>query len=118
MLRIIQSPLVYKNSTTSIPNIKQYREKTINKLVGCMLLITAIFLLSIHKFGYTGKRSTKNLNLFKARYVITPLIKKEIKYGNHRVCKVFDVMKSFNLRIIAPILTGINMKNEKSRADF
>ena len=95
LLRIIQSPLVYKNSTTSIPNIKQYREKTIN------------FLFS------------NNLNkICKARYVITPLIKKEIKYGNHRVCKVFDVMKSFNFRIIAPILTGINMKNEKSRADF
>ena len=37
-----------------------------SKLVGCMLLITAIFLLLIHKFGYRGKRSTKNINLFDA----------------------------------------------------
>ena len=36
------------------------------KLVGCMLLITAIFLLSIHKFGYKGKRTAKKLNLFDA----------------------------------------------------
>lgn len=34
------------------------------KLVGCMLLLTAIFLLSIHKFGYRGKRTSKKLNLF------------------------------------------------------
>lgn len=36
------------------------------KLVGCMLLVTAIFLLSIHKFGYKGKRTAKKLNLFDA----------------------------------------------------
>lgn len=36
------------------------------KLVGCMLLVTAIFLLAIHKFGYTGKRTSKKLNLFDA----------------------------------------------------
>lgn len=36
------------------------------KLVGCMLLITAIFLLLVHKFGYTGKRTTKNINLYDA----------------------------------------------------
>lgn len=37
-----------------------------SKLVGCMLLVTAIFLLLIHKFGYKGKRSAKNINLFDA----------------------------------------------------
>lgn len=37
-----------------------------SKLVGCSLLITAIFLLFIHKFGYRGKRSSKNLNLLDA----------------------------------------------------
>lgn len=37
-----------------------------SKLVGCMLLITAIFLLLIHKFGYARKRSTKSINLFDA----------------------------------------------------
>lgn len=36
------------------------------KLVGCMLLVTAIFLLSIHKFGYKGKRNSRKLNLFDA----------------------------------------------------
>lgn len=36
------------------------------KLVGCMLLVTAIFLLAIHKFGYKGKRTAKKLNLFDA----------------------------------------------------
>lgn len=36
------------------------------KLVGCMLLITAIFLLLIHKFGYHGKRTARKLNLFDA----------------------------------------------------
>lgn len=36
------------------------------KFVGCMLLITAIFLMLIHKFGYKGKRTTKNLNLWDA----------------------------------------------------
>lgn len=36
------------------------------KLVGCMLLITAIFLLAIHKFGYTGKRTSRKLNIFDA----------------------------------------------------
>lgn len=36
------------------------------KLVGCMLLVTAIFLMAIHKFGYKGKRSAKKLNLFDA----------------------------------------------------
>lgn len=37
-----------------------------SKLAGCSLLITAIFLLFIHKFGYQGKRSYKKLNLFDA----------------------------------------------------
>ncbi|MFV0394688.1 MAG: undecaprenyl-diphosphate phosphatase [Coprobacillaceae bacterium] len=36
------------------------------KLVGCMLLLTAIFLMAIHKFGYRGKRTSKKLNLFDA----------------------------------------------------
>lgn len=36
------------------------------KFVGCTLLITAIFLLSIHKFGYNKKRTSKNINLFDA----------------------------------------------------
>lgn len=36
------------------------------KLVGCMLLLTAIFLLAIHKFGYRGKRTSRKLNLFDA----------------------------------------------------
>ena len=31
-----------------------------------LLLVTAIFLLSIHKFGYKGKRTAKKLNLFDA----------------------------------------------------
>lgn len=35
------------------------------KLVGCSLLITAIFILLLHKFGYhTKKRSIKKINLF------------------------------------------------------
>lgn len=37
-----------------------------SKLVGCTLLITAIFLLLVHKFGYRGKRSAKNINIFDA----------------------------------------------------
>lgn len=36
------------------------------KLVGCCLLVTAIFLMLIHKLGYTGKRSIKKLNLWDA----------------------------------------------------
>lgn len=36
------------------------------KLVGCMLLLTACFLMAIHRFGYYGKRSAKKLNLFDA----------------------------------------------------
>lgn len=36
------------------------------KLVGCTLLITATFLMLIHKFGYKGKRNTKRLNLWDA----------------------------------------------------
>lgn len=37
-----------------------------SKLVGCTLLITAIFLLLVHKFGYRGKRSAKNINILDA----------------------------------------------------
>lgn len=36
------------------------------KLVGCTLLVTATFLMFIHKFGYKGKRSVKKLNLWDA----------------------------------------------------
>lgn len=36
------------------------------KLVGCCLLVTAIFLLLIHKFGYRGKRTARKINLFDA----------------------------------------------------
>lgn len=36
------------------------------KLVGCTLLITSIFLMVIHVYGYKGKRKTKNLNLWDA----------------------------------------------------
>ncbi len=36
------------------------------KLVGCTLLITSIFLMIIHVYGYKGKRKTKNLNLWDA----------------------------------------------------
>ncbi|MDD8048852.1 MAG: undecaprenyl-diphosphate phosphatase [Thomasclavelia sp.] len=33
------------------------------KLVGCTLLVTAIFLMLIHKFGYNGKRGKDKLNV-------------------------------------------------------
>ena len=36
------------------------------KLVGCCLLLTSCFLMLIHKFGYKGKRTTKNMNLWDA----------------------------------------------------
>ena len=36
------------------------------KLVGCTLLITSIFLMVIHVYGYKGKRKTKSLNLWDA----------------------------------------------------
>ena len=36
------------------------------KLVGCTLLVTAAFLMLIHKYGYSGKRTAKNLNLWDA----------------------------------------------------
>lgn len=36
------------------------------KLVGCTLLVTAVFLMLIHKYGYSGKRTAKNLNLWDA----------------------------------------------------
>ena len=36
------------------------------KLVSCCLLVTAIFLLLIHKFGYHGKRTARKINLFDA----------------------------------------------------
>lgn len=36
------------------------------KLVGCTLLVTSIFLMLIHKYGYKGHRKAKNLNLWDA----------------------------------------------------
>lgn len=36
------------------------------KLVGCTLLVTALFLMLIHLFGYRGKRVARNLNLWDA----------------------------------------------------
>lgn len=36
------------------------------KLVGCALLITAVFLMSIHLWGYKGQRDVKKLNLWDA----------------------------------------------------
>lgn len=36
------------------------------KLVGCTLLITATFLMLIHKFGYKGKRKAHSMNLWDA----------------------------------------------------
>lgn len=36
------------------------------KLVGCTLLITAVFLMLIHKYGYKGKRTKRKLNLWDA----------------------------------------------------
>ena len=36
------------------------------KLVGCSLLITAVFLMSIHLWGYKGQRNVKKLNLWDA----------------------------------------------------
>lgn len=36
------------------------------KLVGSTLLVTAVFLMLIHKYGYQGKRSAKKLNLWDA----------------------------------------------------
>ena len=36
------------------------------KLVGCTLLVTSVFLMLIHKYGYQGTRSAKKLNLWDA----------------------------------------------------
>lgn len=36
------------------------------KLVGCTLLVTAVFLMLIHIYGYKGTRTSKNLNLWDA----------------------------------------------------
>lgn len=36
------------------------------KLVGCCLLLTSCFLMLIHKFGYKGRRTAKNMNLWDA----------------------------------------------------
>jgi len=36
------------------------------KLVGCTLLITSVFLMLIHKYGYKGKRTKRKLNLWDA----------------------------------------------------
>lgn len=36
------------------------------KLVGCCLLVTAAFLMYIHRFGYHNKRTSKSMNLFDA----------------------------------------------------
>lgn len=36
------------------------------KLVGCALLVTSVFLMLIHKYGYNGRRTKKNLNLWDA----------------------------------------------------
>lgn len=36
------------------------------KLVGCTLLITSVFLMSIHLWGYKGQRDVKKLNLWDA----------------------------------------------------
>ena len=78
-----------------IPTDKQYTEKICN------------FLL------------LKNLNNnFKEKYVTTPLTINAIKYGNQSVLNVVELKKSPSFKIIAPILTGINMKKEKSRAAF
>lgn len=36
------------------------------KLVGCTLLVTAVFLMLIHKYGYKGNRTKRKLNLWDA----------------------------------------------------
>ena len=41
-----------------------------------------------------------------------------MRYGNHKLATVGLVKKCLSFKIMAPTLTGMNMKNEKSLAAF
>lgn len=77
------------------------------KLVGCMLLITAIFLLSIHKFGYTGKRSTKNLNLFDA-----------LRMGLFQLFALLPGISRSGSTLTGGMLGGLNQKSARDFSFF
>lgn len=78
------------------------------KLVGCSLLVTAIFLLLIHKFGYQGKnRSAKNINLFDA-----------LKMGMFQLFALLPGISRSGSTITGGMLSGLSQKTARDFSFF
>lgn len=78
------------------------------KLVGCSLLITAIFLLLIHKFGYHGKkRNAKKLNLFDA-----------LKMGIFQLLALLPGISRSGSTMTAGMLSGLSQKTARDFSFF
>lgn len=77
------------------------------KLVGCTLLLTAIMLMLIHKYGYTGKRSTKKLNVFDA-----------LRMGFFQLLALLPGVSRSGSTITAGLLGGLDQKAARDFSFF
>ncbi len=77
------------------------------KLVGCSLLVTAIFLLYVHKFGYLGSRDAKKLNLFDA-----------IRMGLFQVLALLPGISRSGSTISGGMIGGLDQKSARDFSFF
>ncbi len=77
------------------------------KLVGCSLLATAIFLLYVHKFGYNGHKTSKNINLFDA-----------LRMGLFQVLALLPGISRSGATITGGMIGGLNQKAARDFSFF
>lgn len=87
----------------------KFIESTFNnvKLVGCTLLITASLLMYIHRFGYKGKKTTKNINIFDA-----------IKVGIAQLFALIPGISRSGATITAGMASGLEQKSARDFSFF
>ena len=77
------------------------------KLVGCTLLVTAVFLMLIHKYGYAGKRTAKNLNLWDA-----------LRMGCFQLVALLPGISRSGSTITGGMLGGLDLKSARDFSFF
>lgn len=77
------------------------------KLVGCTLLVTAVFLMLIHKYGYAGKRTAKNLNLWDA-----------LRMGCFQLVALLPGISRSGATITGGMLGGLDQKSARDFSFF
>lgn len=86
-----------------------YIENAFNnvKFVGCTLLVTATFLMLIHKFGYKAKRSSRSINLWDA-----------LRIGLFQVVALLPGISRSGATITGGMLSGLSQKSARDFSFF